>query len=77
MYEGSRFWIRLDTIWPWLGTFERVYLTSCELQLLLNDRDAGTYAPLDDLLSISPADVRIALIAQRNKLTAMMQGGAQ
>lgn len=73
MFDDGRFWVSLTTMWKWLGDIERAYLLSCELRALLNDKDGGTYVSLDDFLSISPADVRIVLIKQKNKMIAMMQ----
>jgi len=77
MFDDGRFWIFLKSIWRWLGPIERAFLLACELRILLNDRDAGTYIPLDDFLSVCPRDIQTVLNAQRNRFIAMMEGEAK
>lgn len=73
MFEDGQFWIRIDTVWTWLGTLERAYLRGCELHLLVNDPAAGTYAKLNDFLSICPQDMQVTLNEQKTKMLAMMK----
>ncbi len=75
MYSESQFWINLTNIGQGLGAIERVFLLNCETRIFLNDPAAGKYARLDELLSISSLDTKAALIEQKNKFKAMMEGG--
>ncbi len=76
MYSENRFWMNLTNIWQWLGPIERGFLMACEVRLLMNDRNAGTYIPLDDFLSVCPRDIQTVLNTQRNRFIAMIEGEA-
>lgn len=75
LYLESEFWINLTSVWKHMGNIERIFLLSSEVRIFLNDPDAGTYARLDEFISISPRDVQAMLIEQKNKFIAMMKSG--
>jgi len=74
MYLESRFWINLNPIWQWLGNVERAFSLKSEVRIFMNDRDRGTYIPLDYFISLCPSDVQTQLNEQKSKLIAMMEG---
>lgn len=74
MYCEGRFWINLNPLWEWLGNVERAFCLDSEMRILMNDRDAGTYIPLDYFISICPPHVQEVFNAQKARFVAMMAG---